>query len=166
MPAAADISRLVAWLVASSPAKRPAPQYGFVQVPPYACLWPVDPAVAAYPDWSGLGERQLPLCVPTVALAAPVMDQRLGWSCAALPAVSERLHHILHHVPESRWDVPRVLAVGIASPATTLNAALAAEGLAVSLSETALIAVPLYTVTASDRARTLEVCRSTYAAVA
>ena len=113
-----------------------------------------------------LGERQLPLCVPTVALAAPVMDQRLGWSCAALPAVSERLHHILHHVPESRWDVPGVLPVGIASPATTINAALAAEGLAVDLTETALIAVPLYTVTASDRARTLEVCRSTYAVAA
>ncbi|WP_143064334.1 hypothetical protein [Aliiroseovarius sediminilitoris] len=69
-------------------------------------------------------------------------------------------------MPESRWDVPRVLAVGIASPATTINAALAAEGLAVSLPETALTAVPLYTVTASDRARTLEVCRSTYALAA
>jgi hypothetical protein len=44
------------------------PVRGFVQVPPYACLRPVDPAVAAYPDWSGLGERRLPLCVPTVAL--------------------------------------------------------------------------------------------------
>ncbi|MBV7396492.1 hypothetical protein [Mameliella sediminis] len=94
------------------------------------------------------------------------MDQRLGWSCAALPAVSERLHHILHHVPESRWDVPGVLAVGIASPATTINAALAAEGLSVDLTENALLAVPLYTVTASDRARTLEVCRSTYAVAA
>lgn len=109
----------------------------------------------------------MPLCVPTVAQAAPVMDQqRLCWSCAALPAVSERLHHILHHVPESRWDVPACLAVGIASPATTINAALAAEGLSVELTETALIAVPLYTVTASDRARTLEVCRSTYAVAA
>ncbi|WP_170311795.1 hypothetical protein [Sulfitobacter sabulilitoris] len=56
--------------------------------------------------------------------------------------------------------------MGIASPATTINAALAAEGLAVDLSETALLAVPLYTVTASDRARTLEVCRSTYAVTA
>jgi len=56
--------------------------------------------------------------------------------------------------------------VGIASPATTINAALTAEGLVVSPSETALIAVPLYAVTAKDRARTLEVCRSTYAAVA
>lgn len=166
MTAAADISRLAAWLVASSPAKRPAPQYGFVQVPPMACLWPVDPAAADYPDLSGLGERQLPLYVAAQALAAPVMDQRLGWSCAALPAVSERLHHILHHVPESRWDVPRVVAVGIASPATTINAALAAEGLAVDLTETALIAVPLYAVTATDRARVQEVCRSTYALAA
>ncbi|MDY6860285.1 MAG: hypothetical protein SWN98_13220 [Pseudomonadota bacterium] len=32
--------------------------------------------------------------------------------------------------------------------------------------QTALIAVPLYTVTASDRARALEVCRSTYAVAA
>lgn len=80
--------------------------------------------------------------------------------------ISERLHHILHHVPESRWNVPGVLAVGIASPATTINAALTAEGLAVALTETALIVVPLYTVTASDRARTLEVCRSTYAVAA
>lgn len=167
MPAAADISQLVAWLAASSPAKRPAPMHGFVQVPPYACLWPVDPALADYPDLSGLGERQMPLYLPTQALAAPVMDQRLGWSCAALPAVSERLHHVLHHVPESRWDVPAgVLAVGIASPATTINAALTAEGLNVLLSDQALVAVPLYAVTASDRARTLEVCRSTYAAVA
>ncbi|NVK47200.1 MAG: hypothetical protein HWE33_12925 [Rhodobacteraceae bacterium] len=101
-----------------------------------------------------------------MALAAPVMDQRLGWSCAALPAVSERLRHVLHHVPESRWDVPRVLAVGIASPATTINAALAAEGLSVDLTETSLLAVPLYPVTASDRARTLDVCRSTYAVAA
>jgi hypothetical protein len=153
-------------LAASSPAKRPAPMHGYVQVSPYACLWPLDPAAADYPDLSVLGERQMPLYVATVALAAPVMDQRLGWSCAALPAVSERLHHVLHHVPESRWDVPGVLAVGIASPATTINAALAAEGLVVDLTETALIAVPLYAVTAKDRARTLEVCRSTYAAVA
>lgn len=167
MPAAADILQLVAWLAASSPAKRPAPMHGYVQVPNYACLWPVDPAVADYPDLSGLGERQMPLYVPTVALAVPVMDQRLGWSCAALPAVSERLHHLLYHVPESRWDVPAgVLAVGIASPATTINAALAAEGLAADLAETALLAVPLYAVTAKDRVRTLEVCRSTYAAVA
>ncbi|WP_158599029.1 hypothetical protein [Rhodophyticola porphyridii] len=157
----------MAWLAASSPAKRPAPMHGYVQVPNYACLWPVNPAVADYPDLSGLGERQMPLYVPTVALAAPVMDQRLGWSCAALPAVSERLHHMLHHVPETRWDVPGdVLAVGIASPATTINAALAAEGLSVDLTEAALLAVPLYTVTASDRARTLEVCRSTYAVAA
>lgn len=83
-----------------------------------------------------------------------------------LPSVSDRLHHVLHHVPESRWDVPGVLAVGIASPATTINAALAAEGLAVDLTEAALIAVPLYAVTAKDRARAQEVCRSTYAAVA
>ena len=166
MSAADDIGKLVAWITQSSPAKRPAPQYGFVQVPNYACLWPVDPAAADYPDLSVLGERQMPLYVPTVALAVPVMDQRLGWSCEALPAVSERLHHILHHVPESRWDVPPSLAVGIASPATTINAALAAEGLVVDLTETALIAVPLYAVTAKDRARTLEVCRSTYAAVA
>ncbi|RKF16521.1 hypothetical protein D6850_02930 [Roseovarius spongiae] len=62
--------------------------------------------------------------------------------------------------------MPDALAVGIASPATTINAALSCEDLAVGLTETALIAVPLYTVTASDRARTLEVCRSTYAAVA
>lgn len=106
---------------------------------------------------------------PTVALAAPVKDQhqRLGWSCAVLPAVSERLRHVLHHVPNSRWDVPAgILAVGIALPATKINAALAAEGLSVNLTETALIAVPLYTVTASDRARTLEVCRSTYAVAA
>lgn len=34
------------------------------------------------------------------------------------------------------------------------------------LTESALLAVPLYTVTASDRARTLEVCRSTYAVAA
>ncbi|MFD3192040.1 hypothetical protein ACFMPD_17525, partial [Sedimentitalea sp. HM32M-2] len=147
MTAATDMAKLVAWIADSSPAKRPAPMHGYVQVPPYACLWPVDPAFAVYPDWSGLGERQLPLCVSTVALAAPVMDQRLGWSCAALPAVSERLRNVLHHVPESRWDVPACLAVGIASPATTINAALAAEGLSVDLAETALIAVPLYIVT-------------------
>ncbi|WP_227267782.1 hypothetical protein [Roseobacter weihaiensis] len=48
-----------------------------------------------------------------------------------------------------------VVAVGIASPATTINVVFAAEGLAVYPTETALIAVPLYTVTATDRARTL-----------
>lgn len=42
---------------------------------------------------------------------------------------------------------------GDLSPVTTINAALAAEGLSVDLTETALIAVPLYTATASDRAR-------------
>lgn len=109
--------------------------HGCVQAPTVACLWPVDPAVAAYPDWRSLGERQLFLCMPTGQLAAPVMDQRLGWSCAALPAVSERLHYFLHHVPESRRGVPGVLAVGIASPTTTINAALAAEGLSVDLTE-------------------------------
>lgn len=39
-------------------------------------------------------------------------------------------------------------------------------GRRVQTSEAALIAVPLYTVTASDRARTLEICRSTYAVAA
>lgn len=63
-------------------------------------------------------------------------------------------------------DVPSMLAVDIPSPAITINAALAAEGFSVDLTETALIAVPLYTVTASDRARALEVCRSTYAVAA
>lgn len=43
---------------------------------------------------------------------------------------------------------------------------LAAEGLAIDLTETAMLAVPLYTVTASDRARALEACRSTYAVAA
>lgn len=72
----------------------------------------------------------------------------------------------LRHVPERRWVVPACLAVGIASRPTTINAALVAEGLSVDLTETALLAVPLYAVTASDHARTLDVCRSTYAAVA
>ncbi len=89
----------------------------YVQVPPYACLWPVDPAVAAYPDWSGLGGAPIaPVLAHRPACRPGDGSKRLGWSCAALPAVSERLHHILHHMPESRWDVPRVLAVGIASP--------------------------------------------------
>lgn len=166
MSAATDIASLVAWIAASSPAKRPAPMHGYVQMPPYACLWPVDPAVAVYPDWSGLGERQLPLCVPTGQLAAPVMDQRLGWSCAALPAVSERLHHILHHVPESRWDVPRVVGVGITSPLQSMNAALAAEGLALDLTETAVLFCPLYAVTSKDRSWAQEVCRVSYALAA
>ena len=167
MTAATDISRLVAWIAASSPAKRPAPMHGFVQVPPWACLWPVDPAAADYPDLSGLGERQLPLFVPAQALSAPVMDQRLGWSCAALPSVSDRLHHVLHHVPEIRWDVPvGLLAVGIASPATTINAALAAEGLVLSLEETAVLFCPLYAVTSKDRSRAQEVCRASYALAA
>lgn len=56
--------------------------------------------------------------------------------------------------------------MGIASPETTIYAALAAESLVADLTETALIVVPLYTVTASDRARTLEVCRGTYAVAA
>lgn len=97
-----------------------------------------------------------------VRIATPVMDQRLGCSVRPCQPFPDACTDILHHVPESRWDVPGVLAVGIASPATTINAALAAEGLSIDLTETALIAVPLYTVTASDRARTLEVCRSTY----
>lgn len=43
---------------------------------------------------------------------------------------------------------PGGVVVGIASPASTINAALAAEGLSGDLTEIALIAVPLYTVTA------------------
>ena len=153
MSAAEDISQLVAWLAASSPAKRPVPQYGFVQVPPYAVLWPVNPAVASYPDLSGAGIRSMPLFCASAALAAPVMDQRLGWSCEALPSVSDRLHHVLHHVSESRWDVPSVLAVGITSPSQSMNAALAAEGLVLSLEETAVLFCPLYAVTSKDRSR-------------
>jgi hypothetical protein len=57
-------------------------------------------------------------------MAAPVMDLRPGWSCAARPAVSERLRHVLHHVRESRWDGPRVLAVDITSPSQSMNALL------------------------------------------
>ncbi|WP_227271558.1 hypothetical protein [Roseobacter weihaiensis] len=74
MTAAADIAKLVAWIAASSPAKRPAPMHGFVQVPPWACVWPVDPAAADYPDLSGAGIRSLPLFCASAALAAPVMD--------------------------------------------------------------------------------------------
>ncbi|MEO0387366.1 MAG: hypothetical protein AAF281_07520 [Pseudomonadota bacterium] len=94
------------------------------------------------------------------------MDQRLGWSCTALPAVSERLHHILRHVPESRWDVPRVVAVGITSPSQSMNAALAAEGLALDLTETAVLFCPLYAVTSKDRSRAQKVCRGSYALAA
>ena len=166
MTAAADIAKLVTWIAASSPAKRPAPMHGFVQVPPYACCWPVNPAAADYPDLSVLGERQLPLFVAAQALAAPVMDQRLGWSCEVLPSVSDRLHHVLHHVPESRWDVPSVLAVGITSPSQSMNAALAAEGLALELAETAVLFCPLYAVTSKDRSRAQEVCRASYALAA
>ncbi|MEP3025076.1 MAG: hypothetical protein ABJO71_04270 [Pseudoruegeria sp.] len=62
--------------------------------------------------------------------------------------------------------MPPYLAVGIAYPTTTVNAALVAEWLSMDLTETALIAVPLYAVTAKDRAHTLEVCRRTHATVA
>ena len=82
-------------------------------------------------------------------MAAPVMDLRPGWSRAARPAVSERLRHVLHPVRESRWDGPRVLAVDITSPSHSMNAALAAEGLALDLTETAVLFCPLYAVTSS-----------------
>lgn len=127
---------------------------------PYAVLWPCDPdSAASYPDLSGLGERSPPLCCAAVALSGAVLAHRADWSCASLPSVPDRLAHMLHH----RWDLPRPLAVGIASPATTINAALAAERLAVDFAETAVLAVLPYAVTATDRARVREICRSTYA---
>lgn len=55
-----------------------------------------------------------------------------------------RLHQILPLWHSTRWDVPGgVLAVGIASPATTINPALAAEGLSVDLAERLAVFVPL-----------------------
>lgn len=115
-----------------------------------------------HPDLSGLGPRSLPLYAPAVALSAPVLDHRLGWTCETLPAASERLRHMLFH----RWDLARPLTVGIASPSQSINAALAAEGLNVDLTETAVLAVPLYAITSKDRANVQEVCRSTYAVAA
>lgn len=100
------------------------------------------------------------------ALPAPVLDLRLDWDCTGIGSVSDRLHHILHHVPESGWDVPRVLAVGITSPSQSMNAALAAENLALSLAETAALFCLLYAVTSKDRSRTQEVCRASYALAA
>ncbi len=126
-------------------------------------LWPCAPdSAASYPDLSGLGERSLPLFCAAVALPAPVLDQRADWSCASLPSVPDRLAHMLHH----RWDLPRPLAVGIASPSQSISAALAAEGLSVDFAETAVLAVPQYAVTATDRARVREICRSTYVVAA
>jgi hypothetical protein len=56
-------------------------------------------------DLSEIGEASMPLLCAAVALPAPVLDQRLDWDCTGIGMVSDRLHHILHHVPESRWDV-------------------------------------------------------------
>lgn len=163
MTAAADIAKLAAWVEASSPAKRPAPQYGWVQVPPWAVLLPLAPdSPASAVDLSEIGEASMPLLCAAVALPAPVLDQRLDWDCTGIGTVSDRLHHILHHVPESRWDVPRVVAVGITSPSQSMNAALAAEGLSVDLTETAVLFCPLYAVTSKDRSRAQEVCRASY----
>jgi hypothetical protein len=108
----------------------------------------------------------MPLLCAAVALPAPVLDQRLDWDCTGIGMVSDRLHHILHHVPESRWDVPRVVAVGITSPSQSMNAALAAEGLALDLAETAVLFCPLYAVTSKDRSRAQEVCRASYTVAA
>ncbi|MCA8879844.1 MAG: hypothetical protein KDA73_07770 [Rhodobacteraceae bacterium] len=69
---------------------------------------------------------------------------------------------MLHH----RWDLPRRLAVGFASPSQSISATLAAEGLAVAFAETAVLAVPRYAVTATDRAGVREICRSTCAVAA
>lgn len=163
MPLASqDMAAIAAWVRASSPGKVRSPMGGWTHRGPYAVLWPVNPAVASYPDLSGLGPRSLLLYAPAVALSAPVLDHRLGWSCEALPAASERLRHMLFH----RWDLPRPLTVGIASPSQSVNAALAAEGLNVDLTETAVLAVPLYAITSKDRANVQEVCRSTYAVAA
>ncbi len=165
--AAQDIAAIVAWVENSSPAKFKGPMgHDWTMRGPWATMWPCDPDNAAsYPDLSELGEQSLPLFCASVALSGAVLAGRVAWDCASLGAVSDRLRHLLVH--RCGWDLPGgVLAVGIASPATTINAALAAEGLSVDLTETALLAVPLYTVTASDRARTLEVCRSTYAVAA
>lgn len=94
----------------------------------------------------------MPLLCAAVALPAPVLDQRLDRDCTGIGTVIDRLHHILHHVPESRWDVPRVVAVGISSPSLSMNAALATEGLALNLTETAVLFCPLYAVTSKDPA--------------
>lgn len=74
-------------------------------------------------------------------------------------AARERL---LYHVPISLWDVPRVVAVGITSPSQSMNAALAAEGLALDLTEAAVLFCSLFAVTSKDRSRAQEVCRASY----
>ncbi len=62
--------------------------------------------------------------------------------------------------------MPRVVAVGITSPSQSMNAALAAEGLALDLTETAALFCPLYAVKSKDRSRAQEVCRASYALAA
>lgn len=56
--------------------------------------------------------------------------------------------------------LPRVVAVGITSPLQSMNAALAAEGLALDLTETTVFFCLLYAVTSKDRSRAQEVCRA------
>jgi hypothetical protein len=56
--------------------------------------------------------------------------------------------------------------VGITSPSQSMNAALAAEGLALDLTETAVLFCPLYAVTSKDRSRAQEVCRASYTVAA
>ena len=162
MAAVDDIAQVAAWIAESSPAKRKSPLGDWTILGPYAVLLPLAPdSPASTLDLSEIGEGCLPLLCAPVALPAPVLEQRIGWDCAGLPSAADRLKHLVNF--KAGWSgFPRLLAVGITSPSQSMNEALAAEGLAVDLAETATVLVPSYAITAKDRAKVLSICRSTY----
>ena len=156
--AAQDIAAIAAWVKASSPGKFRAPLGDdFVFPAPFASMIGVDPASTAYADLSGLADGGLVFFVPTGQLAAPFGAGRLERTTDGLPSPADRVAHLFGH--RLGVDLPDVLTVALSSPAQSIMDVLTGEGLGdLDLDAVAVLAVPLWTIPADQRATVAGLC--------
>ncbi|MBO9477889.1 hypothetical protein J7382_10120 [Shimia sp. R11_0] len=157
-PAQADIATIAQWLTDTSRMRRTPLGKDQVLVGPYATLLGVDPGGTDWPDLSGLAENGLALFVPTGQMPATMPKARLDMKPYGHGPLVGRVDHLFGH--KLGEDLPDVLTIALDDPAVSLTDALLAEGLGdLDLDEVAVLACPLWTIPATDRAEVTRLCK-------
>jgi len=118
---------------------------------------PTDPSTTDYPDVADLAEGSAVFFAPTSQLVkASVLH--LDMKPEGRPVLVERIRNLFTF--KLGGDLPDVWTLAIANPATSISNVLAAKGLAgLDLDAVAILAVPIWTLPAEDRATIADLCR-------
>ncbi|MGR1582830.1 hypothetical protein ACSSNL_15340 [Thalassobius sp. S69A] len=150
-----DIAAIADWLAQASRFKK-APMSSEIAFGPYATILPTDPDTTDYPDVADLAEGGAVFFVPTSQLVK-VPVPHLDMKPEGHPVLVERIRHLFTF--KLGGDLPDVWTLAIANPATSISDVLAAEGLAgLDLDAVAILAVPIWTLPAEDRATVADLC--------